>query len=702
MYKYISILFIVFCVATPPFSSQTIAPNVTNNQLKIDSLIHQVNVSNDSVKVRCLNNLANEYRIVGELTTAKSYADEGLSIAKKIKWNYGKAQSYNNLAYINMYESDFETAIKNAVSALKIGETTNDKENLGFSYLYLGYIYESLGENKEVLGYYQKSLALRKELGNNYNLGFSYTYLGNYYNTLKNYDSSIYYHSLALQARLIDGDARSIADSYLLIGKAQFKQKLYDQALKNYDSSLKKYELINDKKRLAETYRIFAEAYLFTDNLGVAEHYLTQSLNLSLELGSLDNLIAVYDELANLQEKKGDFEQAYTSLRKHINYKDSIGNNNVYREVTKQILKHKRDKEEKIKQIQYQKEKETQQILILAIASGLGLVVIFLIFVFNRLQITKKQKLVIEQQKEEVESSHHQLKVKNQEITDSINYARRIQSAILPSDKVVKESLKESFILYKPKDIVAGDFYWLEAVKSDESRVMSDENPSPNTHHSQLILFAIADCTGHGVPGAMVSVVCNNALNRSVREHGLTDPGEILDKARDIILHEFEKSEEDVNDGMDIALCSLEGNTLKYAGANIPLWIVRSSRHSALDAKSTSKNEIADQAHNGDFELIEIKPNKQPIGKFEKTQPYTTNTFETIKGDCIYIFSDGFVDQFGGEKGKKFKAKAFRELLLSFQDKSMKEQNKLLNQSFEIWKDKLEQVDDVCIIGVRV
>lgn len=697
MNKFISILLIFLFAVLTDFQGQIIK----NQHLKIDSLLQRVEVSNDSIKILCLNNLANEYRIIGELTTAKSYAEEGLSIAKKIKWNYGKALSYNNLAYINIYESDFETAIKNAVDALKIGEATNDKENLGFSYLYLGYIYESLGENKEVLGYYQKSLALRKELGNNYNLGFSYTYLGNYYNALTNYDSAIYYHTLALQARLIDGDARSIADSYLLIGKAQFKQKLYDQALKNYDSSLKKYELIHDKKRLAETYRIFAEAYLFTDNLGVAEHYLTQSLNLSLELGILDNLIAVYDELANLQEKKGNFEQAYTSLRKHINYKDSIGNNNVYREVTKQILKHKRDKEEKIKQIQYQKEKETQQILILAIASGLGLVVIFLIFVFNRLQITKKQKLVIEQQKEEVESSHHQLKVKNQEITDSINYARRIQSAILPSDKIVKESLKESFILYKPKDIVAGDFYWVESL-SAVNNLQSSEHSQLRTENCGLILFAVADCTGHGVPGAMVSVVCNNALNRSVREHGLTDPGKILDKSREIILHEFEKSEEEVNDGMDIALCSLEGNTLKYAGANIPLWIVRSSRHSALDAESTSKNEMVGEAHNGDFELIEIKPNKQPIGKFEKTQLYTTNTFETIKGDCIYIFSDGFVDQFGGVKGKKFKAKAFRELLLSFQDKSMKEQKKLLNQSFEIWKDKLEQVDDVCIIGVRI
>jgi serine phosphatase RsbU (regulator of sigma subunit) len=192
------------------------------------------------------------------------------------------------------------------------------------------------------------------------------------------------------------------------------------------------------------------------------------------------------------------------------------------------------------------------------------------------------------------------------------------------------------------------------------------------------IFFAVADCTGHGVPGAMVSVVCNNALNRSVREHGLTIPGEILDKTRDIVVQEFEKSEEDVKDGMDIALCSIEGMKLQYAGAYNPLWIIR----------------------NG--ELIETKANKQPIGQFDNPEPYTTHSFDLEKGDAIYIFSDGYVDQFGGERGKKFKSKAFRELLLSIQDKNMEEQKKSIDETFETWIGDLEQIDDVCVIGVRV
>jgi serine phosphatase RsbU (regulator of sigma subunit) len=294
------------------------------------------------------------------------------------------------------------------------------------------------------------------------------------------------------------------------------------------------------------------------------------------------------------------------------------------------------------------KEKITKYILY----AGVGLLFLFLILIYKSLQSKKKDNFIITKQKELVELAH-------QEITDSIAYAKRIQSAILPPAKLVKEYLKESFILYKPKDVVAGDFYWME-------------------HKENRVLFAAADCTGHGVPGAMVSVVCNNALNRSVREHGLITPGEILTKTREIVIQEFEKSEDDVKDGMDIALCSLEGNKLQYAGAHNPLWIIRNGT------------------------IIETKANKQPIGQFDNPEPYTTHNFDLEQGDSIYIFSDGYVDQFGGEKGKKFKARAFRELLLSIQDKSMEEQKTIIDEAFETWKGSLEQIDDVCVIGVRI
>ncbi|MBP7809504.1 MAG: SpoIIE family protein phosphatase [Bacteroidia bacterium] len=283
----------------------------------------------------------------------------------------------------------------------------------------------------------------------------------------------------------------------------------------------------------------------------------------------------------------------------------------------------------------------------------LALILTFMVG-FYFMGINKEYEGIIILQKENLE-------IKNKEITDSITYAKRIQTAILPPDSILKKHLKDFFILYLPKDVVAGDFYWLE-------------------HVNDVVLFAAADCTGHGVPGAMVSVVCNNALNRSVREEGLTEPGKILDRTREIIVHEFGKSNEDVKDGMDISLCALNTKTLefKWAGANNPLWFIR----------------------NG--ELMEIKPDKQPIGQYFNSTPFTTHTTKLQTNDVLYLSTDGYQDQFGGEKGKKFKASNLKQMLLSHHNKSLVEQKNIILNSFVKWKGKNEQVDDVCVVGVKI
>jgi len=298
-----------------------------------------------------------------------------------------------------------------------------------------------------------------------------------------------------------------------------------------------------------------------------------------------------------------------------------------------------------------------------AIIFGFVLIFIFaitLIFAYKR---KEKDNLVLKKQKELIQYQKLEVEEKNKEILDSINYAKRIQVAILPPEKMVKELLPDSFILYKPKDIVAGDFYWIEKV-------------------GDVIVFAAADCTGHGVPGAMVSVVCHNALNRSVREFSLIEPGEILDKTRELVIKQFEKSEEEVKDGMDIALCVLNTKTgeLKFAGANNPLWIAKSDED----------------------ELAEIKGDKQPIGKYDKIKEFSTHKVNLSKGDLVFVFTDGFADQFGGPRGKKFKYKTFKNLLIQNKAMGVEKQLAIYNKAFEDWKGDVEQLDDVCVIGVRI
>lgn len=349
---------------------------------------------------------------------------------------------------------------------------------------------------------------------------------------------------------------------------------------------------------------------------------------------------------------------------------------------------------------------------------------------FNRFQVTRKQKDIIsgqkelvEHQKSEVDLAHAQLTEKNKEILDSIVYAKRIQQAILPPDKLFKSYLKDSFVLYIPKDVVAGDFYWMETVERPLLGGIqggATENPkrphhpaaleigethgAANAGDGELILWTAADCTGHGVPGAMVSVVCVNGLNRAVREFGLRDPAEILEKTRELVIREFEKSEEDVKDGMDISLCVLDTKTRKlhWAGAHNPLWIATTRDIPELSQDDEHSSDRHRKMEGDGLAMFEVRADKQPIGKHINRGPFTKRELQLHPGDTLYTFTDGFPDQFGGERGKKFKSGSFKRTLLRLSSEPIEEQGLLLQKAFEAWRGEHEQVDDVCVIGVRI
>jgi serine phosphatase RsbU (regulator of sigma subunit) len=226
--------------------------------------------------------------------------------------------------------------------------------------------------------------------------------------------------------------------------------------------------------------------------------------------------------------------------------------------------------------------------------------------------------------------------------------------------------------------MVSGDFYWFEELNG-------------------TAYLAAADCTGHGVPGAMVSVVCSNALNRSVNEFGITKPSEILDKTRELVIETFAKSGDEVKDGMDISLCAFKSNQVIFSGANNPLWIVRKTNLLSEKHKQEISTIIQDE-----FSLIEYKGNKQPIGIYSRMKAFTQEEIELHPGDTLYFFTDGFADQFGGKKGKKFMYKPFKLFLIELQAKPMADQKQLISTMFENWKADLEQIDDVCVIGVKI
>ena len=241
----------------------------------------------------------------------------------------------------------------------------------------------------------------------------------------------------------------------------------------------------------------------------------------------------------------------------------------------------------------------------------------------------------------------------------------------------MKQAFPQSFILFKPKDIVSGDFYWMEKLK-DKS------------------LFAAADCTGHGVPGAFVSMIGANGLNRSVKEYGITEPAKILDRLSALVEETFSKRK----DGMDIALCAIDtrNNILEYAGANNPLYLIREKAQPLI----WNGNPIDPAVEKDGFALYEIKADKQPIGSFEGRKNFNNHILKISPEDIIYVFTDGYADQFGGPHGKKFKYSKLKELLLSLYKKPMDEQEEILNKTIEEWKGEEEQIDDICIISVKI
>jgi tetratricopeptide (TPR) repeat protein/serine phosphatase RsbU (regulator of sigma subunit) len=616
-------------------------------------------LSDKSWQTIFLGNIGNVYSVLSDYPKAIEYYFKALKITEELGDKRSTSALLGNIGIVYHYQSDYPKALEFYFKALKMKEELGDKREIAITLGNIGVVYKDQSDYPKALAYYFKALKIDEELGNKNGIASHLGNIGVVYKEQSDYSKALEYYYKALKIAEELGDKRGIATNLGNIGVVYENQYYYHKALECYFKAFQLNEEIGNKRGVAFWLSNIGNLYRIIGKFKESEKYLKQALALSDSLGTLEVTRNTESHLYQLYDTLGQYKLSLIHYKKYIAARDSIDNDERRKQINYLATKYEWEKKEAVMKEQQEKERalflanqRRNKIILYSVLSGLALVLVFSFFIYRSLRITKKQKHIIEAQK-------HLVEEKNKEITDSIRYAKRIQNAILPPDKVVKQHLKESFILYLPKDIVAGDFYWLEK-------------------KNNTVLFAACDCTGHGVPGAMVSVICNNGLNRSVREHGITEPGKILDKTREIVVAEFEKSEEDVKDGMDISLCALNGNHLQWAGANNPLWIIR----------------------NG--ELIEYAPNKQPIGKVDNPTPFTTHHIELQQGDKIYIFSDGYADQFGGEKGKKFKAANLKKLLLSIQHESMEQQKTILQQAFNQWKANLEQVDDVLVMGVSV
>ncbi len=668
--------------------------NISTNQ-KVDSLclLNLKKGLNEKTELTFLyarasakHNLGIIYYLESDFIKAIRHYEEAIAIRKKIKDEKGLANTYNNIGVIYKYQGDYSKAIEYFGNSLKVQEKLKNNKGIAAALNNIGLIHYNNESYSKAVEYYKQSLSLRQEIGNKNEIAYSLNNIGNTYFAQKNYPKAIEYLDRSRELNIEINDSIGLSLSLSNLANVYSEQGDDDLALDFYYRSLRIEERVGEKNDIAITLFNIGSLYDYQGKIKLAIDFYERSLKISKETDALKSIEVSAKALSELYKKQGNHQQALKLYEEYISARDSLDSEENQKAIIRQEYQYQYEQQaakdsiqtlaalrnqearlakEKADKREAEASSKRNQIIIYFGIAIIAVILFFVYMVLKSLRLVREQKAVVEIQKAKVDEAYGQLEEKNTEILDSINYAKRIQSAILPPDKLVKEYLHNSFVLYKPKDIVAGDFYWMEPIT---------QNAPP------LILFAAADCTGHGVPGAMVSVVCNNGLNRSVREYGLTEPGEILDKTREIVISEFEKSEEEVKDGMDVALCYLQGRTVKYAGAHNPLWIIRK----------------------GTEEVEEIKAHKQPIGKYTEPSPYPTHTIELNEGDTFYIFSDGFADQFGGAKGKKFKAANFKKLLLSIQNDPLERQKELIDQAFENWKGSLEQLDDVCVIGVRV
>ena len=693
----------------------------------------------DTLKVNVLNELADQLYVF-EPEEAIRYGRLAKNLAESINYREGLAFAYKNIGLGHYMLSDYQEALENwdpslalyeelgddkmvanllsnrgsvfyttgnsvqaieyYVRALKIAEEVNDSLRIGTLLLNIGLVYmKQPATLDQARDYCIRAVAMGESIGNTRLTGVGYLNLGQIYMGKETYDSALYYYDQALD---VISSGANISTIYNDIGSIYAKQNEFPTALKYQFDALDLAQ--NENAQYQETSALLglASTYEQQGELAQAISYYQQAVELAQETGLDPELSMAYKGMSDTYAALSDYRNAFKYINLHIELDNATLQKENENKTNTLMFSYQLDKKqdeiallEQDKEIEQLKSKRQRAILISI--GGVGILLLILAGgLYNRMRFIRRTNQKIQAQKDEIESQRDQIeaardKIQEQHdmvysqkemITDSISYAERIQSALLPSKSVLDQMMGDYFVILKPKDIVSGDFYWVKEVQD------------------HLVIVG-ADCTGHGVPGAFMSMLGMTLLNGLINDRCFDAPSAILDKLRQKIkvMLDQDGASDEQKDGMDVALAILNKKTreVHFAGANNPLYIVR---HKELGVGKDL--EAFASKENGKFQLFEIKGDKQPVGTHWEETPFTTHSIYLKEKDSIYMFSDGFIDQFGGEKRKKFMSGNFKNLLLSVQDESMDKQARILEETFESWRGDIEQIDDVSVIGVKI
>lgn len=671
-----------------------------------DALSISEMLTNKSIKVKVLNALGSLYRNYSKYNEALKYHNDALSIAREIGDKHQEAFSLNYIGVVYRRIDNHAFASEYHLKALLLAEAINDSFNISIACNSLGNIFSFNGRYDESLNYFSRALAIAKDRNNLLGLAMNYNNIGEVYEYKKEYKRAADYYKWSLEINRRISSEKGIAINYNALGKIELYLGNYRKALDYFEKALKIDLQLGDQKFIADSYINLASVQLKLNKPSQSIKTLKKGLDIALHIRSLYHCQLAYRVLSDYYRLRGDYKLALDNFMISASYKDSLLNEKNARHIaTIQTIYETQKKENEIKLLlreQEIKEKEMKRqdmqtiaLIVVLFLSAVSILAIYLAFRTKRktnlilskqIQEIEKQNVMlqeqkqeIQEQKEEIEENKNFIELKNknleeayklienyiEKITDSIRYAERIQESIQPSQLAISKVFSDTFIFNRPKDIVSGDFYWMSTLGTKT-------------------FFALADCTGHGVPGAFMSIIGIDMLNQAVNQQKFFQTDEILRYIDHMLIKRLSKSKKEMvlKDSLDIALCVFDKSTytLEYSGALIPLFI------------------------QSDDELMEIKPNHITLGTqlTNEEKLFRVVSHRLKSGDWIYITTDGYFDQLGGTSNKKFMRSRFKQLILDLSEYDGAGKKNMLEKEFLSWMDRNEQIDDVLVWGIRI
>jgi len=622
------------------------------------------------------------------------------------------ADKYDLLCKIASNLTDADSKLQYSELAIILAEKLNLNPAQPFVYKGIGYL--SSGNLASALECFVKAANYYKAAKSNKGLANTYLYIAETYNLQENHNNEKYYLKNAIEIYRKEKDSINLALALHNLGYANYSMGHYDTALIIFSTTSKIFQKLGHLNEYAYCLGNSGLAYSRLSDFDKAEDYLLRAIEIltkqgderpvtqymieyagilqhkgeikkaiacaTLSFGSaIKNGFKEYERdaayrLAKVYQVSGKYDSAYYYQSLYINANDSIKSvKNIQKMADLRTEFEVTKKQAEVDVLQ--KNKIIQLIVIVALVLILLLAIGLILLYYYSLKRSQRliaaldeRRILLEKQSQELKEQREELMLQKEEIISSINYAKRIQSAILPPEVYINELLNENFILYLPKDIISGDFYWIKQVKN-------------------YIILTSADCTGHGVPAAFMSMLGISCLNEIVQSREFTHANQILNELRKEIKHSLRQTgkKEEMRDGMDIALCVIDSknNIMQYSGAHNPLYIISNN--------------------NGNSEIKEIKADPMPVGiHFLGDKSFTNHEVQLEIGDTFYIFSDGFIDQIGGENDHRFTSERFKKLLLTIYDQPLYEQKEILEKTLKDWMGEHPQTDDILVIGARV